>query len=101
MSYGSYAYAPLTGRVSGMTPLVAHGFLGPLAATGVQRYAWLLVAFPLAGAVILLLGGKRTNPFGHVIGVATPMTCPKEFVRFPPSSRMRAPASGNATSSHA
>jgi len=73
VSYGSYAYAPLTGRVSGMTPLVAHGFLGPLAATGVQRYAWLLVAFPLAGAVILLLGGKRTNPFGHVIGVATPI----------------------------
>ena len=32
-----------------------------LAATGSQRAAWLLLAFPLAGAVILLLGGKRTN----------------------------------------
>jgi NADH-quinone oxidoreductase subunit L len=43
-----------------------------LAAAGVQRAAWLLLAFPLAGAVILLLGGKRTNRFGHIIGVAMP-----------------------------
>src|ERR1039457_4834757 len=45
-----------------------------LQAVGVQRAAWLLLAFPLAGAVILLFGGKRTNTWGHLIGVAMPGT---------------------------
>jgi NADH-quinone oxidoreductase subunit L len=45
----------------------------PLAAAGVQRYAWLLLVFPLAGAVVLLLGGRRTNRWGHVVGVAMPL----------------------------
>lgn len=40
-----------------------------LAATGVLRYAWLLLAFPAAGSAILLLGGKRTNAWGHWFGV--------------------------------
>ena len=44
-----------------------------LPAVGVQRAAWLLLAFPLAGAAILLLGGKRTNRWGHVVGVAMPL----------------------------
>jgi len=44
-----------------------------LPAAGVQRAAWLLLAFPLAGAVILLLGGKRTNSWGHLLGVAMPV----------------------------
>ena len=44
-----------------------------LAAAGSQRYAWLLLAFPLAGAVILLLGGKRTNSWGHLVGVTMPV----------------------------
>ncbi len=43
-----------------------------LAAAGVQRAAWLLLVFPLIGAVVLLLGGKRTNRWGHVLGVAMP-----------------------------
>jgi NADH-quinone oxidoreductase subunit L len=46
--------------------------LTPLAATGAERAAWLLLAFPLAGAVILLLGGRRTDRFGHLVGVAMP-----------------------------
>src|ERR1700685_4404143 len=41
-----------------------------VAAVGVQRAAWLLLVFPLAGAVILLLGGKRTNSWGHLVGAA-------------------------------
>jgi NADH-quinone oxidoreductase subunit L len=45
----------------------------PLAATGVQRAAWLLLAFSLAGAAVLLLGGRRTNRWGHVVGVAMPL----------------------------
>jgi NADH-quinone oxidoreductase subunit L len=44
-----------------------------VAAAGVQRAAWLLLALPLAGAIVLLLGGKRTNKFGHLIGVAMPV----------------------------
>ena len=42
-------------------------------AIGVQHAAWLLIAFPLAGAVILLLGGKRTDRWGHLLGVAMPV----------------------------
>jgi NADH-quinone oxidoreductase subunit L len=32
---------------------------------------WLTIALPLAGAVILLLGGKATNAWGHLLGCAT------------------------------
>jgi NADH-quinone oxidoreductase subunit L len=38
-------------------------------ATGAAHLAWLLLAFPSAGAAILLLGGKRTNAWGHWLGV--------------------------------
>src|ERR1039458_2070253 len=44
-----------------------------MAAAGVQRAAWLLIAFPLAGAAGLLLGGRRTNRWGHLLGVAMPV----------------------------
>jgi NADH-quinone oxidoreductase subunit L len=41
------------------------------AASGtVQTGAWLLVALPLAGAAILLLGGRRADRWGHWLGVA-------------------------------
>jgi NADH-quinone oxidoreductase subunit L len=40
-----------------------------LAATGVFRYSWLLLAFPVFGAAVLLLGGRRTNRWGHLLGV--------------------------------
>jgi NADH-quinone oxidoreductase subunit L len=39
-------------------------------ATGVQHAAWLLLAFPVFGAAVLLLGGRRTDPWGHLLGVA-------------------------------
>src|ERR1700744_3525696 len=32
---------------------------------------WLLVALPLAGAAILLVGGRRTDAWGHWLGCAT------------------------------
>jgi len=41
------------------------------AATGVTAYAWLLVALPLLGAAVLLLGGRRTDRWGHLLGCAT------------------------------
>jgi len=34
------------------------------------HYTWLLVALPLAGAAILLFGGRRTDAFGHWLGCA-------------------------------
>ena len=40
-----------------------------LAATGVFRYSWLLLAFPVFGAAVLLLGGRRTDKWGHLLGV--------------------------------
>jgi NADH-quinone oxidoreductase subunit L len=58
----------------------AQGVIAPSAsvvssmpAIGVQHAAWLLVALPLAGAVILLVGGKRTNSWGHLLGAAMPV----------------------------
>jgi NADH-quinone oxidoreductase subunit L len=47
--------------------------MSSLTAVGVQRAAWLLLAFPVAGAAILLLGGKRSNSWGHLVGVAMPV----------------------------
>ncbi|KLO33455.1 NADH-quinone oxidoreductase subunit L [Mycobacterium haemophilum] len=35
------------------------------------QYTWLLVALPLAGATILLFGGRRTDAWGHLLGCAT------------------------------
>jgi NADH-quinone oxidoreductase subunit L len=39
------------------------------AATGITAYAWLLVVFPALGALVLLVGGKRTDRFGPVLAV--------------------------------
>jgi NADH-quinone oxidoreductase subunit L len=35
---------------------------------------WLTIALPLAGALILLLGGRRTNSWGHLLGCAASLT---------------------------
>ncbi|HEY6425186.1 MAG TPA: NADH-quinone oxidoreductase subunit L [Pseudonocardiaceae bacterium] len=43
----------------------------PSAATGLASYAWLLVALPAFGAFVLLVGGRRTNAWGHLLGCAT------------------------------
>ena len=60
----------MTGSVAG-APSAA--VMTSLTAVGVQRAAWLLLAFPVAGAAVLLLGGKRTNSWGHLVGVAMPV----------------------------
>jgi len=45
--------------------------VAPVAPSGVwQESAWLLVAIPLVSAAILLLAGKRSNRWGHWLGVA-------------------------------
>jgi NADH-quinone oxidoreductase subunit L len=42
-----------------------------LPAAGAAQYAWLLVALPAFGALVLLIGGRRTNAWGHLLGCAT------------------------------
>ncbi len=41
--------------------------------TSLTHLIWLLVALPAAGAAVLLLGGRRTDPWGHWLGCATPL----------------------------
>ncbi|MBB2909060.1 NADH-quinone oxidoreductase subunit L [Streptosporangium becharense] len=36
---------------------------------GVIGLSWLMIALPLLGAAFLLLGGRRTNRWGHLVGV--------------------------------
>jgi NADH-quinone oxidoreductase subunit L len=44
-----------------------------VAATGIFEWSWLLVALPLASAAVLLLSGRRSDPWGHLLGVAAPI----------------------------
>ncbi len=43
----------------------------PVGADGVFSLLWLVIALPLAGAAILLLGGRRTDAWGHWLGTLT------------------------------
>jgi NADH-quinone oxidoreductase subunit L len=43
----------------------------PSAADGVFSLMWLVIALPLAGAAVLLLGGRLTDRWGHLLGTAT------------------------------
>src|SRR5215472_5408688 len=43
--------------------------MSTIAATGVFRASWLLLAFPIFGAAVLLIGGRRTDKWGHLLGV--------------------------------
>jgi NADH-quinone oxidoreductase subunit L len=38
-------------------------------ATGVLKLTWLLLVLPLLGAAVLLLGGKRTDKWGHYFAI--------------------------------
>ncbi len=40
-------------------------------ASGLASSAWLLIALPAFGALVLLVGGRRTNAWGHLLGIAT------------------------------
>ena len=42
-------------------------------ATGVFSATWLLVLFPIVGAAVLLLTGKRADKWGHLFGAAMPI----------------------------
>ncbi|HET9498841.1 MAG TPA: NADH-quinone oxidoreductase subunit L [Marmoricola sp.] len=43
----------------------------PTSADGSFSLLWLVVALPALGAAILLLGGRRTDKWGHLLGCAT------------------------------
>ena len=45
----------------------------PRAADGVFSLLWLVIALPLAGAAVLLLGGRATDRWGHLLGTALPI----------------------------
>src|SRR5688500_16242048 len=45
----------------------------PGSASGIFSLTWLVIALPLAGAAILLLGGRRTDRWGHLLGAALPI----------------------------
>jgi NADH-quinone oxidoreductase subunit L len=45
--------------------------VAPTEASGVFALLWLVVALPMAGAAILLIGGRATDRFGHLLGSAT------------------------------
>ncbi len=38
---------------------------------GISSTVWLLPALPLCGAIVLLLAGRRSNAWGHLLGCAT------------------------------
>src|ERR1700709_18355 len=40
-------------------------------ATGLISASWLLIALPLVGAAVLLLGGRRTDRWGHLLATGT------------------------------
>ncbi len=47
--------------------------LEPAAASGLFSYAWLMIAIPLATAFFLLLVGKASNAWGHLLATLAPI----------------------------
>ena len=54
-----------------MLPAPVTAVVTPLTeATGLASWAWLLIAVPAASAAFLLLAGRRSNAWGHWLGLA-------------------------------
>jgi len=45
----------------------------PTSADGVFSLLWLVIALPLAGAAVLLIGGRYTDRWGHLLGTLLPV----------------------------
>ena len=56
-----------------MTSAEHAGAIAPATAEGTYSLLWLLVALPLASAVVLLLVGRRGDKWGHLLGTAAPI----------------------------
>jgi NADH-quinone oxidoreductase subunit L len=71
----------------------------PTAASGIFSLLWLILAIPAASATVLLLGGRRTDRWGHLLGTLAPLASfalgVVEFV-----SLLGQPASGRAITQH-
>jgi len=63
----------LTGLTAGHAVTVLAATETTVPATGALRLSWLLLVFPIFGATVLLLGGRRTDRWGHLLGVAMPV----------------------------
>jgi NADH-quinone oxidoreductase subunit L len=65
----------LTGTLGAhaLAATVAAGSVNTVPAAGALKLSWLLIAFPLFGAAVLLLGGRRTNRWGHLLGTVMPI----------------------------
>jgi NADH-quinone oxidoreductase subunit L len=50
--------------------LLAAGTQQTVHATGAFSLTWLLIGLPLLSAAVLLVGGRRTDPVGHIVGCA-------------------------------
>jgi NADH-quinone oxidoreductase subunit L len=62
----------LTASAAMSAGVLAHGGEAKyVAASGIFSATWLLIAFPLAGAAILLLAGRRAKAWAHLLGCAT------------------------------
>jgi NADH-quinone oxidoreductase subunit L len=59
---------PLTAGVVQLASDVA-----PAPADGVFSLLWVIIAIPAASAAVLLLGGRRTDRWGHLLGAAAPL----------------------------
>ncbi len=57
----------LTLTASAIAPAATAAASVPVPAEGIATLAWLLIALPLAGAALLLVGGKATNGFGPLL----------------------------------
>src|SRR6202045_5282358 len=62
----------LTGSAHALAASIS-GTVTTVPATGVLKASWLLLAFPLFGAVVLLVGGRRTDRWGHLLGCVMPV----------------------------
>src|SRR6516164_743452 len=66
----------LTAVADGAAGSAAHVLAATLTtvpAAGTLKLSWLLLAFPLFGAAVLLLGGHRTDRWGHLLGCVMPV----------------------------
>lgn len=61
----------------GLVTLAAEGghvpVVAPTAADGVFTLMWLVIALPMLGAAVLLVGGRYTDKWGHLLGCALPI----------------------------
>ena len=64
---------PITFALSAAEHVTDVPVVAPGSADGVLSLLWLVIALPLAGAAILLVGGRRTDKWGHLIGTLLPI----------------------------